>query len=170
MARAHAPRPLPGRTALSVAALTLLAGTLAGCGGNTVSIVSFPVDAGARTTCRALLADLPHRVAGQKRRPVDGSSYAAAWGDPPIVLRCGPQVVPGKPESDPCETRNGIGWTVPPAEIDDLGSRIDMSLSHRGVHLTVRIPARYRPNGPSEVMADLDQAIRAHTRAHGHCS
>lgn len=155
---------------LSAAALILAAGTVAGCGGDTVGVVSFPVDPGARSQCRALLADLPHRVAGQDRRTVDGSSYAAAWGDPPIVLRCGPQLLPGKPQSDPCLTRNGIGWTVPPGQLDDMGSRVDMSLSHRGLHLSVRVPAEYRPNGPSEVMADLDAVIRAHTHAHGHCS
>jgi hypothetical protein len=133
-------------------------------------VVSFPVAVDNRAACRALIKDLPRHVAGQTRRQVDGSSYAAAWGDPAIVLRCGAQVLPGKPKSDPCLTRNGIGWTVPPEQIDDMGSPIDMTLSHRGLRLTVRVPAQYRPNGPSEVMADLDAVVRTHTEAHGHCS
>ncbi|MGN6252225.1 MAG: DUF3515 family protein [Marmoricola sp.] len=149
--------------------LPLLTG-LAACGSSSVEVVSFPVTDTGRQDCGAFLRHLPATVAGRQRRPVEGSSYAAAWGDPAIVLRCGLQVLPGKPKTDPCLTRNGIGWTVPPDEIDDDNARIDMTLSHRSLRVSVQVPGSYRPNGPSEVMADLDADVRAHTEARGHCS
>jgi hypothetical protein len=142
----------------------------AGCGGDgTVTIASFGVTAAGRAQCPGLLADLPDRVAGQGRRTTTGSAYAAAWGDPAIVLRCGLARPRDSTDTSPCLTRNGLGWTIPPAQLDDLGADVDMTLVHRSVYLRVHVPAKYRPNGPSEVMADLDAAVRGHTRATGRC-
>ena len=147
---------------------TLLLAGLAGCGGD-VHVDGFTVVAGDRAACRRLLSALPAKVADQSRRTTTGSRYAAAWGDPAIVLRCG--VAPAKGSAaDPCITRNGIGWTVPPGEADDLGADLLMTLAFRTPVVQVRVPASYRPNGPSAVMADLDAVVRADTTAHGKCS
>jgi hypothetical protein len=157
-----------------VAALTLVAGgALAGCGGDggtgTVAVPSFTATAAGRAQCPGLLGDLPDTVAGQARRTTSGSRYAAAWGDPAIVLRCGLARPRDATDSAPCLTRNGLGWTVPPAQLDDLGADVDLTLAHRTVYVRVHVPAKYRPNGPGEVMADLDAAVRGHTRATGRC-
>jgi hypothetical protein len=142
---------------------------LAGCGGNSVHVDGFAVSSADRAACRRLLTALPAKLADQPRRTTTGSTYAASWGDPAIVLRCG-AAPPKSAAGDPCITRNGIGWTVPPAQADDLGRDLTMTLAFRVPVVQVLVPATYRPNGPSAVMADLDAAVRAHTTGHGHCS
>jgi hypothetical protein len=154
-----------------VAGVVTFAGLLllAGCGGDSVHVDGFHVSAAERTPCARVLGDLPSKVAGQSRRTVSGSAYAAAWGDPAIVLRCGVPLPRGY-ASAPCITRNGIGWSIPLTQADDQGSDVVMTLAHRSLVLQVLLPARYRPNGPSEVMADLAATVTTHTTAQGRCS
>jgi hypothetical protein len=156
-----------------VAGVAVLSGALAllaGCGGDDVHVDRFRVTAAGHSACPAFLAALPDQVAGQDRRTVTGSTYAAAWGDPAIVLRCGGGL-PKDFAGDPCITRNGIGWSVPQRQADDIDVDAVMTLAFRTPVIQVRVPAHYRPNGPSEVMADLDAVVRAHTTSTGkHCS
>lgn len=53
--------------------------------------VSAPPDLpGADATCAKLIGSLPLELAGQQTREVtDAPHRVVAWGDPPIVLRCG---------------------------------------------------------------------------------
>jgi hypothetical protein len=44
-----------------------------------------------------------------ERRDTTGQS-TAAWGDPPVVLRCG--VEPPGPTTQACETVGGVDWVV----------------------------------------------------------
>ena len=153
-----------------VVALLVGAVLLSACGGDGVHVERFGVSASARSACPKLVAALPDRLADQARRTVTGSAYSAAWGDPAIVLRCG---VPLSKSfgSDPCFTRNGIGWSIPGKQADDLGEDLVMTLAFREPAVQVQVPAHYRPDGPSEVMADLDAVVRAHTTSTGeHCS
>jgi hypothetical protein len=150
--------------------VTLLAVTATACGGDQVRVDRFRVGAGETTQCRALLEALPRSVADQPRRKVTGSTFAAAWGDPAIVLRCGAPL-PADFAGAPCITRNGIGWSVPADQADGLGTRIVMTLAFRTPVVQVTVPAHYRPNGPAEVMADLDGLVRTRTESTGrHCS
>lgn len=149
----------------------LLAGLLAttGCGGDDVHVDEFAVGS-AGQACARLIEALPRELAGQPRRTVSGSAYAAAWGDPAIVLRCGVPV-PKSFKSDPCFTRNGIGWSIPGRQVDDLDEDVTMTLAFRDPTLQVQVPAHYRPDGPTEVMADLDAVLRDRTTSTGeHCS
>lgn len=60
-----------------------------------------PVSVAARTlaprdmtVCRALLAKLPETVRGERQRPVTtGAEQNAAYGEPPLLVRCGVQAV-----------------------------------------------------------------------------
>jgi hypothetical protein len=142
---------------------------LVACGGDDVRVDGFDVENGDRAACREFLAAAPDELADESRRTVNGSSYAVAWGDPAIVLRCGvalPKDFPG----DPCFTRNGIGWSIPVEQADDVDKDIVMTLAFRTPVVQLRVPAAYRPDAPGNVMADLDAAVRAHTTAHGKCS
>ncbi|HEX2896125.1 MAG TPA: DUF3515 family protein [Marmoricola sp.] len=152
------------------AAVLCAAAVLSGCGGDSVHVDQFSVSPAGHDSCRQVLAALPDKVAGQARRTVTGSTYAAAWGDPAIVLRCG-AALPSSFKGDPCITRNNIGWSVPSDQADDIRIDAVMTLAFREPVLQVRVPAHYRPNGPAEVMADLDRVVRAHTTSTGkHCS
>lgn len=157
---------MAGVVALCLAAL----GGLVACGGDDVPVDPFAVSAAGRSTCPRLLAALPDEVAGQHRRTVSGTTYAAAWGDPAIVLRCGVPL-PADFAGSPCITRNGIGWSVPADQADGRGDEVVMTLAFRSPVIQVRMPSRYRPNGPSEVMADLDHLVRTRTTSTGrHCA
>lgn len=46
------------------------------------------------------------------------STGVAAWGDPPIVARCGKQ--PPGPTTDPCIDINGVDWVA--TQLDDGGT------------------------------------------------
>ena len=59
---------------------------------------------------------------------------------------------------------------MPLKQADDIGLDATMTLAFRSPVLQVHVPARYRPNGPSEVMADLDEVVRTYTTSTGkHC-
>lgn len=150
--------------------VALLGATLAACGADGVHVDRFTPAGDQTAACRTLLEALPKSVADQPRRTVTGSSYAAAWGDPAIVLRCGVPL-PADFAGAPCITRNGIGWSVPADQADGLGKEVVMTLAFRRPVVQVRVPAHYRPNGPAEVMADLDRVVRTRTTSTGrHCS
>jgi hypothetical protein len=153
-----------------VALVAMPAVTLAACGGGGVHVARFQPAQDQAAACRTLLEELPTSVADQPRRTVTGSSYAAAWGDPAIVLRCGVPL-PADFAGAPCITRNGIGWSVPPDQADGRGDEIEMTLAFRRPVVQVTVPAHYRPNGPAAVMADLDRLVRTRTTSTGrHCT
>jgi hypothetical protein len=148
-----------------VASALLLAGTLVACGGddNHVSVSGFHVVAADRAACEKLLAAVPGSVADQSRRDVSGSAYAAAWGDPAIVLRCGVGKPKGFDRFSRCQRANGVDWFVPESVIGDLEADAVMTTVGRSPAVEVELPARYRPAGSAAVMVDLAPVLKAHT-------
>jgi hypothetical protein len=58
-----------------------------------VSVTARTLAPRAATVCRALLARLPETLRGERQRPVTaGAEHNAAYGEPPLLVRCG---VPG---------------------------------------------------------------------------
>jgi hypothetical protein len=53
------------------------------------------------------------QLAGRERRPTTSQS-TAAWGNPPVVLRCG--VEPPGPTTDACVAVDGVDWVLTPGE------------------------------------------------------
>ena len=101
-------RPAPLRAALVAAALL---GALTGC-TSAVQVDAAP-DA-AEPVCAEVFQTLPEEVAGAERRETT-SQGSAAWGEPPVVLRCGVEV-PG-PSTDPCQVveapdGTAVDWVV----------------------------------------------------------
>jgi hypothetical protein len=151
-----------------VAGVVALLALCAGCGGNDVHIDGTGATGAARTACEALVRALPSHVADQKQRRTTGSKLGAAWGDPPIVLRCGV----GRPaDYDPvtgCQTVNGLDWYVPEKGMNDQSVDVVMTTIGRDPSVQVQLPAQYRP--PATAMVDLAPAIKAHTRRTTPCS
>ena len=88
----------------------LLAVLVTGCAG------AVDVDAAPHATdqgCAEVMATLRGAgyddLAGRQRRETDAQA-TAAWGDPPVVLRCG--VEPPGPTTDPCLHVDGVDWVV----------------------------------------------------------
>ncbi len=142
---------------------------LAGCGSGGVEVDAVKVPAGQRAACQAIVDALPAQVGNQESRETSGNRYAAAWGDPAIVLRCGVGLPKGYDRASPCQRANDIDWYVPEAAIDDTGKDVVMTTIGRTPALEVTVPARYRPNSPANVMIDLEGVVTAHTEKTGSC-
>ena len=122
----------------------------------------------ARTACRQLVDDLPHRVSEQPRRETSGSSLGAAWGDPAIVLRCGVGTPEGYEPFSPCQRANGVDWYVPEEAISDQQVDVVLTTIGRAPNVEVVVPAEYRP--PDAVMVDLAAVIKKRTELVEKCA
>jgi hypothetical protein len=137
---------------------------LAGCSGSGHSVdVDGPPLSGARArACADLLGALPDHVDDQARMSVRGTGYTAAWGDPPIELRCG---VPKPAQFDryaACQTVNGVDWFIPESQQTGRAVDITMTAVGRAEYVEVQIPHEYFP--PAATMADLADAVKQSIR------
>jgi hypothetical protein len=158
-------RPAPRSVgAVACAAALVLS---AGC-SDTVSVNAPPLSGADARACRALIRALPDSVADQRRRPVDDDDgYAAAWGDPAIVLRCGVPKPRGFDKFATCQVTNGVGWFIPDSQIQ--GDRVDvlMTTVDRRQNVEVAIPSDYFP--PATAMVDLAAAVKRTIREDKPC-
>ncbi len=145
--------------------------TLAGCSsggsadGSAVAVEAPTLPPSAAAACRALVADLPHRLAGQPARPVTPhDAPAAAWGDPAITLACGADVPRELTRFSACVQANGVGWFVPPAQEQDPSADVTWTAVGYRPRVAVHVPAGYRPEGAAAVIAELAPTVRRHLR------
>ncbi|MEP7089758.1 MAG: DUF3515 domain-containing protein [Nocardioidaceae bacterium] len=149
-------RPSPRR--LGVVACSLLLLAAAGC-SDTLSVDAPRLSGADADACRALVEALPGHVADQPARAVEaGSGYAAAWGDPAIVLRCGVPRPKGFNAYSGCEDTNGVGWYIPESQRTGDVVAITMTTIGRAQNVEVRIPAAYVP--PANTMVDIAPALK----------
>lgn len=142
--------------------LALVAGTvLAGC-SDPVSFDGAADDLGSddRAACAAFLDDLPDELADEERRDLEpAGAPGAAYGDPPIVLRCVDRAPAEVDATAQCQQVNDVGWFVPDAQVaDDDADAVLTGLSHRPF-VEVTVPADYRPEGAAAVLAELSAPI-----------
>jgi len=137
---------------------------LAGCSGSGHSVgVDAPALAGARArACADLLGTLPDRVDDRPRMPVHGTGYAAAWGDPPIELRCGVAKPAQLDRFAACQTVNGVDWFIPESQQTGRAVDITMTTVGRAEYVEVQVPHDYFP--PAATMADLAGAVKQSIR------
>ena len=133
---------------------------LAGCGGSTPIDVRAPALTGsAASTCDALIRDLPDTVMDQGRRDVTpspdaGSASGAAWGDPPIVLRCGVGRPAALTRSSRCDMVDDVGWFS-----RRRGDGWAFTTIGRVAYVEVVVPGSYTP--AANALADLASSISA---------
>jgi hypothetical protein len=101
------------------------------------------------------MRDLPGTVLDGKRRKVAPGRFAAAWGDPPISLRCGVDKPPGLTAASACFEVNGVGWYAEQATTGYLFTTIG-----RTAYVEVGVPSRYAPE--ANALVDLAAAVSAH--------
>lgn len=126
---------------------------LMSCGFGTVDVAEFEPEPGTSDVCTALYDDLPDVIGNAVQRQVSiDEPLAAAWGHPPIILRCGvPLPSSYRPDSQLFEV-DGVGWLADDAE----GGRFFTSVD-RAVFVEIAVPDEYEPE--AEVLADLAEPI-----------
>ena len=134
--------------ALAVAGLILAACQVS------VNVDAYPTTKGSALDCRGLLNDLPPTVAGQKRRLVEGT-LAGAWGDPPIVLRCGVEKPPALKPTSTCHDVNGVGWLAERQSDGWLFTTIG-----RKLYVSVEVPSDHQP--AADALADVADVVGRH--------
>jgi hypothetical protein len=142
--RATAPRVCAVAVALVVAG---------GCrdGATRAVTVAAPPSAGAATVrfCTALAQRLPSSLGSLERRRTTGERVAA-WGDPPVRLRCG--VAP--PVRDPGDTQRidvaDVAWYA-----DEQADQVVWTTLDLLVPVEVTVPERYE----GQVLAALSPAL-----------
>ena len=91
--------------------------------------------------CRRLADQLPQTVDAAERRAVSPDSpYVAAWGEPPIVLRCGVAKPAALQPTSELVTVNGVDWLPEPQED---GYRF--TTTGRKAYVEVWVPDDYAP-------------------------
>jgi Protein of unknown function (DUF3515) len=143
---------VPGRPHLTA---TALAGTLlvTGCGFGAVEVEPYEATPGSEQACAALLDAVPDVVSDAVRRDVEpASAPVAAWGDPPVVLRCGVPLPPEyRPDGQVLDI-DGIGWYPVAGQGGTFFTTTD-----REPHVEVAVPADYAPE--ADVLVDLAAPI-----------
>ncbi|GAA2760434.1 DUF3515 domain-containing protein [Actinopolymorpha rutila] len=145
-------RPLAAFVALATSvALGLLA---AGCGEPTVRVEPPHPTGAAAAVCQALSSALPTKVLDGSARVVQPSTpYAAAWGDPPILLRCGVDRPAKLRASSECLMIDGVGWFSERATRGYIFTTVG-----RDAYVEVSVPSAYQP--PSNALVDVAAAVR----------
>jgi hypothetical protein len=131
-----------------------LAAGLAACGYGPVDVPDSTPLPGTQDACAALLATLPDTVADAVRREVaPATAGVAAWGQPPVILRCG---VPAPTGADPTTALldvDGVEWLPVPGQGGTFFTTVG-----RAVDVEVAVPDDYAPE--ADVLADLGRAVR----------
>jgi hypothetical protein len=91
-----------------VAGGLLCAWALAGC--SSAVEVTAPPQAGT-AACTAAASHWPATISGRERvETTAGTDAVAAWGDPPVIARCGVSAL--GPTTEQCLDVDGIDWVV----------------------------------------------------------
>ena len=108
---------------------------LSGC-SSTVEIAPAPL--ATDDVCRAVASAWPAEVGDHERREVSDAGAGAAYGDPPIIARCGVPA-PG-PTTDDCIEVDGLGWVA-----QGLSDGTRFTTFGRDPAIEVLIPKDYAP-------------------------
>ena len=156
-------RPVPANAGavarpgvVAVAALLLVAG----CSPDAVDIEAPELDDLEMRACGKLMDALPEQLVDQPLLdPV--LRHGAAWGDPPIVLRCGVDEPEGFTRVSVCQIVNGVAWFIPEDQVTGQAEDLVMTTIGRSPAVEVAIPDDYFP--PAAAMAQLSDAVKQET-------
>lgn len=98
------------------------------------------------------MAALPDTVLEQSRRDTDAPELTAAWGDPPISLRCGVDKPKGLGPASECFEVNRVGWFAE----EGIGGMVFTTIG-RPVYIEVGVPSEYAPE--AQALVDVAAAV-----------
>jgi hypothetical protein len=116
-----------------------------------------PRSSQADRSCPAVISNLPVTLAGQHARPAHSTSpYVAAWGQPPLVLRCGVPRPAGLVPTSALTVINGVVWFT--AQRPDA---VVWTAVGRPVYVELTVPTAYSSAPVVDLSAALTQALPA---------
>lgn len=136
--------------------LTAGAAGACGLGFGPVDVEPYEPTPGSEAACSDLVDALPEVVSDAVARDVTPESgLAAAWGRPPIVLRCGVELPPEyRPDARLAEI-DGVAWLP----VDGVGGTFFATVDRDPV-VEIAVPDDYAPE--ADVLADLAGAVATH--------
>jgi hypothetical protein len=146
---------VPRRPYLAATTIGAALASLPGCGFGAVEVEPHTLTQGSSSDCEALDADLPNVVSDAVRRDVeDEPPGIVAWGEPPVVLRCGVEMPPEYEPDAVLTELNGVAWLP----IDGVGGDFFATVDRDPI-VEVAIPEAYEP---AVVLGDLGPSILDH--------
>lgn len=109
-------------------------------------------DAEERALCTTVMESLPDTVLEQSRRDTESPDLTAAWGDPPISIRCGVDKPKALGPAAQCFEVNHVGWFAE----EGVGGTVFTTIG-RPVYIEVGVPAEYAPE--ANALVDLAAAV-----------
>lgn len=141
---------------LPAVAAVLIAVT--GC-GRSVAVEPLAIDdASTAAACGALIADLPQQLSAGRAWTVEPDPRStAAWGSPPVVLRCGDDV-PTPAATDQLLVVDGVTWLVRTLTGGEEFTTVGLAPG-----VMVIVPSQYTPT--AAVLTELGPSVAKHTDA-----
>ena len=135
---------------------------LAGCTAGTVPVLRTSPQGLAAISCAGLLSQLPNKLQGHDRRAIEpADAFAAAWGNPSIVLRCGVAKPATLVPTSQVLSVNGIDWLP-----EQLSNGYRFTTSGRAYYIEVTVPSDYAPEA-GVLTAIADPILRTIPAASG---
>jgi hypothetical protein len=140
-----------------VIALVAIA-TLSACGRQVSVEPPNPSTADVMQRCSQLVAALPDTVDGAARRPTTPESpTTAAWGEPPIVLRCGVSAPSAFTPTSTVVEIGGIAWFPEELTAGVIFTTTDWPSDAEAIYVEVAVPDRYE--SPAAIVTDISMAL-----------
>jgi len=112
----------------------------------------------ARKVCADLVADRPHVIDGREHRDTDPESeLTAAWGDPPLVLRCGVRRPPGLSATSEVVEVEGVDWFLV-----ESAARYTFTTVGRAAFVELSVPTEVERSEATAPLVDLAAVIEEH--------
>ena len=131
-----------------------LMGTVAGCGRQVNVSPPNPID----PRCERVISALPDTIDGAGKRPVKPDSTAtAAWGEPPIVLRCGVARPAALTPTSALIEVSGVAWLPEELANGILFTNVAWPDPANPLYLEIAVPEAYP--SPANVLADISPVL-----------
>ena len=145
-----------GTAAASALGVVLIA---AGCGSQTVQMSPPETDGTTTEVCSAFVDELPDTLMDAERAEIrPESEIMAAWGDPPISLRCGvPRPDSLQPDSL-LEEVNGVAWLPQPEDEPTMFTAV----GHEA-YIELQVPSGH--GAPAPALTTMSDLISEHVPA-----
>jgi len=136
------------------AVLLLCSAGLSACGEAKVAVPVPTPNASDAAICQRLSPNLPETVADQPKRTVaDSPDLTAAWGNPPISLRCGVLKPTALEPTSSLISVNGIDWFA-----EELSAGWQFTSMNTFVFVEVTVPNDYNPE--ANALVDLSASLK----------